>query len=343
MSMGLGIDVGTSQVVIATSEKGIVLCEPSVIAVRHGGREIVAVGSKAQAMLGRNPASIDVVRPIRKGVVSDFEYAEAMIRHFVRQVCTYKVLRPDTAVTLPCAVTEVEQRTMVDAVSAAGVRRVMLLEKAVAALIGAGEDITCPHGRMVADIGGGTADITVMSLSGIAASRSVRVGGDDLDEAIVRYVRAKYDHVIGLPTAEQLKKEIGCAMPQPQMLFADAKGRDAHTGLPCVRKISSEDVRLAIEEPLSRILSTIQLTCEQTLPDLVGDVLHDGLLLTGGTSQLRGLSQRIERLTGIPCRTVEDPQTCTARGAFGALTRRRQLAHSVYNVSQFDRPDELWG
>ena len=341
MAMGLGIDIGTSQVVIATSDKDVVLREPSVLAVEKASGKILACGQKAQAMLGRAPDSIEVIRPIRKGVISDYNYAETMIRHFVRRVCTYKVLKPNTAVTLPSTVTEVEQRSMVEAVSASGVRRVMLLEKAVAALIGAGEDITQPRGRMVADFGGGTTDITVMSLSGIAASYSVRVGGDDLDEAIVRYVKGKYNHVIGLPTAEQVKIAIGSALPAEGAM--EVKGRNAYTGLPSVQRVTAEDVQKAMEEPLTRMLSAVLQTLERTLPDLAGDVMRDGMVLTGGTAQLRGLPERLEQLTGIPCRVAEDPVDCGAKGAYIALQKRRELSHSVYNVSQFNRPDELWG
>lgn len=343
MAMGLGIDIGTSQVVICASDRGVVLREPSVIAVKRGGRQVLACGAKAYAMLGRAPDSIQVVRPIRKGVISDYEYAETMIRHFVRRVCNYKILKPDTGVTLPSTVTKVEQRSMVEAVSASGVRRVMLLEKSVAGLIGAGEDITRPHGCMVADFGGGTTDITVMSLSGIAASHSIRVGGDDLDEAIMRYVRGKYNHVIGLPTAERLKIALGGALPPPDNPTMEAKGRNAHTGLPAVQIVTAEDVCLAMEETLSRMLATLRLTLERTLPDLAGDVMRDGMVLTGGVAQLYGMPERLEKLTGIPCRLAENPTDCGAIGALTALRQRRLLAHSVYNVSQFNRPDELWG
>lgn len=341
--MGLGIDVGTSQTVICASDRGVVLREPSVIAVRRGSRRVLACGAKAQAMLGRAPDSIRVIRPIRKGVISDYEYAEAMIRHFVRRVCTYKVLKPNTGVTLPSTVTEVEERSMIEAVSAASVRRVMLVEKSVAALIGTGEDITQPHGCMVADFGGGTTDITVMSLSGIAASRSVRIGGDDLDDAIVRYVRGKYNHVIGLPTAERIKNTIGGVATRPGNPVMEVKGRDAHTGLPAIREVTAEDVTLAMEETIDRMLTTLRLTLERTLPDLAGDVMRDGMMLTGGVSQLYGLGERLEQQTGIPCRMAKDPIDCGAIGALEALGKRRLLAHSVYNVSQFNRPDELWG
>ena len=341
--MGLGIDVGTAQVVIATSENNVVLREPAVIAVRRGSRQVLACGQAAHAMLGRNPDSIEVIQPFRKGAISDYDYAEAMIRHFVRRVCSYKILKPNTAVTQPSTVTEVEERSLIEAVSASGVRRVMLVEKSVAALIGAGEDITHPRGRMVADFGAGTTDVTVMSLSGIAASHSLRVGGDDLDEAIVRYVRNKYNHVIGLPTAERLKCALGSVLPVADDAVAEAKGRGAFSGLPCVQRITGKDVREAMEEPIERMLSAVQLTLEQTMPDLAGDVLRDGMLLVGGSALLRGLPQRLEQLTGIPCRVADDPMDCGAKGAYTALVKRRQLAHSVYNVSQFDRPDELWG
>ncbi len=342
MAMGLGIDMGTAQVTIATSAGEVVLCEPSVIAVSRANGRVLACGAKAHAMLGRNPESVVVVRPIRKGVISDYGYAETMLRHFVRRVCSYKVIKPNTAVTQPSAVTEVEERSLVEAVSAAGVRRVMLMEKAVAALIGTGTDITTPEGRMVVDMGAGTTDVAVVSLSGVAASHSLRVGGDDLDEAIVRYVRGKYNHVIGLSTAEQLKREIGCVLPTADDEWREVKGRAAYTGLPAVVRVTAGDIRRAIEEPIGRMLFAIARTMEETLPDLAGDVLREGMLLVGGTALLGGLPTRITAETGIPCRVAEKPMECGAKGAYIALTNPKKLSNSVYNVSQFDRPDELW-
>ncbi|MBE6758100.1 MAG: rod shape-determining protein [Ruminococcaceae bacterium] len=343
MAMGLGIDMGTAQVVIATSAGETVLCEPSVIAVSRSNGRVLACGKKAYAMLGRNPESVTVIRPIRKGVISDYGYAETMLRHFVRRVCSYKVIKPNSAVTQPSVVTEVEQRSLVEAVSAAGVRRVMLMEKAVAALIGAEVDITGPEGRMVVDLGAGTTDVSVVSLSGVAASHSLRVGGDDLDEAIVRYIRAKYNHVIGLSTAEWLKCELGGVLPCTDGDSREVKGRAAHTGLPAVQRVTAEDVRQAIEEPVRRMLFAVSHTMEQTLPELAGDVLRDGMVLVGGTAQLRGLPERITAATGIPCRVAAEPMVCGAKGAYIALTNPKKLSNSIYNVSQFDRPDELWG
>lgn len=342
MSMGLGIDVGTSQTVIASSAQDAVLCEPSVIAVDSRSGKVLAVGAAAKAMLGRNPDSVQVIRPVRKGVIADFEYAEAMIRHFVRRVCTYKVLRPATAVTVPAAVTAVEERSLVDAVSAAGVCRVTVVDKSMAALIGTGADTTRPCGRMVVDIGAGTTDITVMSLSGVAASHSIRAGGDDLDEAIVRYVRGKYNLVIGIVTAETVKNTIGGALARTGDVSMEVKGRHAFTGLPSVCRVTAQDVKTAMEDILRQILSAVQLTFERTSPDLAGDVLRHGIVLTGGVSQMYGLAERLSDITGVTCRVAAAPQTCAALGAYQALTHRKEMAHSVHNASQFDRPDELW-
>ncbi|MBE6769045.1 MAG: rod shape-determining protein [Ruminococcaceae bacterium] len=343
MAMGLGIDIGTAQVVIATSAGDVALREPSVIAVSRANGRVLACGQKAHAMLGRNPESVAVVRPIRKGVISDYGYAETMLRHFVRRVCSYKVIKPNTAVTQPSAVTEVEERSLVEAVSAAGVRRVTLMEKAVAALIGTGADITAPEGHMVVDMGAGTTDVAVVSLSGVAASHSLRVGGDDLDEAIVRYVRGKYNHAIGLSTAEWLKCELGRVLPTNDDEWREVKGRATLTGLPAIQRVTAGDVRRAIEEPVSRMLFAITRTMEETLPDLAGDVLREGMILVGGTALLGGLPARITAETGIPCRVAENPTECGAKGAYIALTNPKKLQNSVYNVSQFDRPDELWG
>ena len=321
MSMGLGIDVGTAYTVIASSEKGVALREPSVIAVGRDSGKVLAVGTAAKAMLGRNPDSVLVIRPVRKGVIADYEYAETMIRHFVRRVCTYKVLRPATAVTVPSAVTEVEERSLVEAVSAAGVCRVTLVDKSMAALIGTGEDTTRPCGRMVVDIGAGTTDITVMSLSGVAAAHSLRIGGDELDEAIVRYVRGKYNHVIGLNTAETVKNTIGGALARPGDTAMEVKGRHAFTGLPTVCRVTAQDVKNAMEDTLTQILATVQLTFERTAPDLAGDILRDGIVLTGGVSQLYGLAERLSDMTGVVCRAATAPQDCAALGAYQEIGR----------------------
>ena len=232
--MELGIDLGTSQVVITAAGRGILLREPAVLAVDEASGRLIACGREAYAMQGRAPASIQVIRPMAKGVISDYDIAERMLKYLVGKICAYKVLKPRAAVSVPAAVTEVEQRSVVEAVTAANVRRVILMEEAVAAAIGAGLDVAAARGCMAADLGAGTVDVAVMTLRGVASSISAKVGGDDMDDAIIRYMRNKYKHVIGILTAEQVKKTIGCALPGGVGNTMDVPGRDAVTGLPSV-------------------------------------------------------------------------------------------------------------
>ena len=322
--MDLGIDLGTSQVVIYASGKGVVLKEPAVIAVDSRDGHIVACGQEAYDMLGRTPDSITAVRPLAKGVIADYDYAERMLRYFVRKVCAYKILKPRAAVSVPASVTEVEQRSVVEAVSAAGVRRVVLIEEAVAAAIGAG-----------LDVGGGTTDVAVLSLKGISTSSSLRVGGDDMDAAIVRYLRTKYNLIIGTRMAESIKKSIGSAMPPETASVMEAKGRDALTGLPAVRPVDALEIGEALSEPLMEMLSGVQRVLETTPPELAGDVMEHGMVLTGGGAKLVGLAQFIQTNTGVSCRVAEQPDECVAVGTGKALKFAKLLSAGVYDVDQF--------
>lgn len=334
--MDLGIDLGTSQVIIYVSGHGVVLREPSVIAVDREDGHMIACGREAYDMLGRTPDSILAVRPLSKGVISEYDYAEQMLRVFVRRVCAYKILKPRAAVSLPASVTEVEQRSVVEAVTAAGVRRVVLMEEAVAAAIGAGLDISVPRGSMVVDIGGGSTDVAVMSLKGMSTSVSTRVGGDDLDEAIVRYMHNRYGHVVGVLTAEQAKKTIGCAIPpQGEDPAMEIKGRDALSGLPRLQRVTASEIAEVLAEPLEPILATVQQVLETTPPELVGDVMADGITLTGGGVLLRGLPDLITRRTGVACRVAEDPEACVAVGTGKALKYVGVLSSGVYDIGQF--------
>lgn len=333
--MDLGIDLGTSRVTIYASGRGIVLREPSVIAVDSDSGKMIACGRKAYAMLGRTPGSIEAVRPLSKGVISDYDYAEQMLRHFVRRVCAYKILKPRAAVSVPASVTEVEQRSVIEAVRAAGARRVVLIEESMAAAIGAGLTVSEPRGSMVADIGGGTTDVAVMSLKGMAASLSVRVGGNDMDEAIVRYLHNKYNHVIGLLTAEQVKIRIGRAVDQPDDPVMPVKGRNAATGLPCVREVRASEIQEALKEPVEEIIAAVQRVMENTPPELTGDILEDGVVLTGGASRLSGLDELLTRRTGVLCRLAENPSDCVALGTGKALKFVGVLSSGVYDISRF--------
>ena len=253
----------------------------------------------------------------------------------VGKICAYKVLKPRAAVSVPAAVTEVEQRSVVEAVTAANVRRVILMEEAVAAAIGAGLDVAAARGCMAADLGAGTVDVAVMTLRGVASSISAKVGGDDMDDAIIRYMRNKYNHVIGILTAEQVKKTIGCALPGGVGNTMDVPGRDAVTGLPSVCRVTSEDIHEAIAEPLGEIVGVIQQVLENTPPELAGDVMTGGIVLTGGLSQMSGMADLIAKRTGVACRVAENPEDCVAKGLGKAMKYADVMRSGVYDISQF--------
>lgn len=333
--MELGIDLGTSQVVITAAGRGILLREPAVLAVDEASGRLIACGREAYAMQGRAPASIQVIRPMAKGVISDYDIAERMLKYMVGKICAYKVLKPRAAVSVPAAVTEVEQRSVVEAVTAANVRRVILMEEAVAAAIGAGLDVAAARGCMAADLGAGTVDVAVMTLRGVASSISAKVGGDDMDDAIIRYMRNKYNHVIGILTAEQVKKTIGCALPGGVGNTMDVPGRDAVTGLPSVCRVTSEDIHEAIAEPLGEIVGVIQQVLENTPPELAGDVMTGGIVLTGGLSQMSGMADLIAKRTGVACRVAENPEDCVAKGLGKAMKYADVMRSGVYDISQF--------
>ena len=333
--MDLGIDLGTCQIVIYASDRGVVLCEPSVIAIDAADGHLIACGTEAYQMIGRTPDSILVVQPLRKGVISEYDYAEQMLRYFIRKVCSYKIIKPRAAVSIPASVTEVEQRSVWEAVSASGIRHVTLIEEAVAAAIGAGLDISAPHGSLVVDIGGGTTDVAVMTLQGVATSSSIRLGGNDVDEAIIRFVRARYNMVIGSLMAETIKKQIGRAVPTEENAVMRMRGRDALTGLPRTQEISSLDVDEAITDVMTDILAAVQKVLENTPPELISDILDGGIHLTGGMALLQGLEKRLEAQTGIACRVAENPEHCVAIGAGKVLRYTNKLHSGVYDVGQF--------
>ncbi len=330
-----GIDIGSSRVVIYAAGQGVVLDEPAVMAVDTESGKLIACGEEAYAMLGRAPASISVIRPISKGVIADFDDACMMLRYFMQKVCAYKIIKPRAAVSVPALVTSVEQRAFLQAVYAAGARQVMLIEEAVAAAVGAGLDVEAPRGSMVVEIGAGTTDVAVTSLKGVASSCSERVGGDDFDEAITRYVRQKYGLIIGERTAEQLKIDIGKASDGIPDLTALAKGRDALSGLPRTCEISSADILKAVNEPLSGIVETIRRVLEQTPPELAADLYDNGIILTGGMAQLRGMPELIANATGIACRVADTPAYCTAKGAASSLKYIHLLHTGVYDIGKF--------
>jgi rod shape-determining protein MreB len=330
-----GIDFGTSNVIIYSEEKGIVLEEPAVIAINTETDKLIACGREAYEMIGRAPDSITVIHPLQNGVIAHFEYACMMLRHFMQKVCAYKVIKPRVAISVPASVTAVEQRSFLEAVYAAGARKVMLIEQSMAAAVGAGLDVEAPRGCMVVEMGGGTTDVAVMSLKGVASSCSHRVGGVAFDQAIIRYVRQKYGVIIGEITAENLKKEIGRVNETKENLFATAKGRNAVSGLPSTCEISSADIQEAISEPLSAIIKTIQQVLENTPPELSSDIFDNGILLTGGLAMMRGMTTLISQATGMKCHLAAEPLFCVAKGAAISLRYIHLLNSGVYDIGNF--------
>ena len=316
----VGIDLGTANVLIYVDGKGIVLQEPSVVAINRDTKEILAVGSDAKRMIGRTPGNITAIRPLREGVISDYDVTEKMLQYFIGKTCGgSRFFKPRIIVCVPSGVTEVEKRAVKEAALQAGGRSVYLIEEPVAAAIGAGLDITGPEGIMIIDIGGGTTDIAVISLGGIVTSTSVKIAGDKFDDAIVKYIRKKYGLFIGERMAEKLKKEIGCAYDGEDMYTAVCKGRDLVTGLPRSIEVGSEEILEALEEPLDVICEATHSVLEKTPPELAADVGEYGIMITGGGAYLRGIDKRISSRTGIATRIADDAESCVARGTGESL------------------------
>ena len=325
-SNDLAIDLGTANTLIYVRGQGIVLNEPSVVAVRQdrvgsGPRSVAAVGSEAKQMLGRTPGNITTIRPMKDGVIADFTYTEEMLKHFIRKVHKSRFLRPSprVIVCVPCGSTQVEQRAIKDSALEAGARQVSLIEEPMAAAIGAGMPVTEARGSMVVDIGGGTTEVAVIALNGIVYSQSVRIGGDRFDEAIIAYVRRSHGMLIGESTAERIKLEIGCAAPQDHVREVEVSGRHLAEGVPKMTKINSNEVLEALREPLAGIISAIRQALEQTPPELCADVAERGIVLTGGGAMLRDLDRLISEQTGLHVQIADDPLTCVARGGGRAL------------------------
>ncbi|HAQ52726.1 MAG TPA: rod shape-determining protein [Lachnospiraceae bacterium] len=315
VSSDIGIDLGTASILVYVKGKGVVLKEPSVVAFDRDSNKIKAIGEEARLMIGRTPGNIVAVRPLRQGVISDYTVTEKMMKYFLQKALGKKSYRkPLVSVCVPSGVTEVERRAVEDAGFAAGARDVKIIEEPIAAAIGAGIDITRPCGNMVVDIGGGTADIAVISLGGSVVSTSIKIAGDDFDEAIVRYMRKKHNLLIGERTAEDIKINIGTCFPLPTPETMDVRGRNLVTGLPKTITISSEETEEALKEATLQIVEAIHSVLEKTPPELAADVADRGIVLTGGGALLRGLEELIEDRTGINTMTAEDPMTCVAIG-----------------------------
>lgn len=321
----LGIDLGTSSVLVYVKGKGVVLQEPSVVAVEQSTNKLLAVGEEAREMLGRTPENIIAIRPLKDGVISNYEITQRMLKYLIEKASGKSLLRPRIAVCVPSGVTEVEKRAVVQSVIQAGGRKVYIIEEPVAAAIGAGLDISLPSGNMVIDIGGGTTDIAVISLGGIVVSKSIRVGGDTFDEAISKYIRKKYNVVIGERTAEQLKIVIGSAYPRDSEKSTEVRGRCLLTGLPKNISISTTEMLEALSEPVNNITESVHLVLENTPPELASDISSQGIVMTGGGSLLNGLDKLISEKTGIAVRIAEDPLLCVAVGTGKALDNIEML------------------
>lgn len=328
----VGIDLGTASVLVYIKGKGIVLNEPSVVAINKDTDEILAVGEEARQMLGRTPANIVAVRPLRDGVISDYDITERMLKHFIRKTCgSGRFFKPKIMVCVPSGVTEVEKRAVREAATQAGGKDVYLMEEPVAAAIGAGIDISKPDGVMVIDIGGGTTDIAVISLGGIVASTSVKIAGDKFDEAIIKYMRKEHKLYIGERTAEELKLTIGTAFPRDEVVTKECRGRDLVTGLPKSVEVTSDEMMDALEEPLHAICEAVHNVLEITPPELAADISNSGIIITGGGALLYGIDKRIEDRTAIKVVVAEDPKSCVAVGTGKSLDILEKLESSSLN------------
>ena len=319
-SNDLAIDLGTANTVVFVRGKGIVLREPSVVAIHNETKEILAVGSEAKQMLGRTPGNIVAIRPMRDGVIANFEITEAMIKHFIRRVHNRKTLvRPRVVIAVPSGITQVEKRAVRDSAISAGAREVYLMEEPMAAAIGVGLPISNPIGNMIVDVGGGTTEVAVISLSGIVYSKSVRVAGDEMDEAIISYIKRKYNLLIGERTAEEIKIKIGSAYPLDEKQEMEIKGRDLMAGIPKTLLVNDEEIREALAEPIGTIVETVKIALERTPPELAADIVDKGIVMAGGGSMIRGLDLLLREETGLPIILAEDPLSAVALGTGKAL------------------------
>jgi len=330
----IGIDLGTATVLIYVKGKGIVLREPSVVAMDKNTGRILKVGSEAEKMLGRTPGNIVAIKPLREGVISDYDITERMLKEMLSKVTTFSLIKPRVVICVPSGITEVEERAVIDAGIQAGARKVFLIEEPVAAAIGAGIDITKPDGHMVVDIGGGTTDVAVISLAGVVASQSIKIAGDAFDEAIIKYIRRKHNVLIGERTAEEMKMTIGCVFPKPETTYMEVKGRCLMTGLPRVFTVSSNEMIEAFEEVTERILETIHSVLESTPPELVADISTNGIVMTGGGSLIWGFDKLVESRTGIETYIADDAVSCVAYGTGKALDWLNDMQEGTINFSR---------
>jgi rod shape-determining protein MreB and related proteins len=315
----MAVDLGTANTLVYVRGRGIVLSEPSVVAIDHASGEVHAVGVEAKRMLGRTPGTISAIRPLKDGVIADFDVTEQMLRHFIQKVHQHRFAHPRVVVCVPSGVTGVEKRAVEEATRNAGARDAFLIEEPMAAAIGAGLPVSEPTGNMIVDVGGGTSEVAVISLGGIVVSVSLRVGGDEMDEAIISHVKREYKLLIGNQTAEEIKLEVGSAFRMKDEVQAEVRGRDMLTGLPKTVIISSEEIRHALEEPVSQIVDAIKTTLDKTPPELAADIMDRGIVLAGGGALLNGLDERLRHETQMPVQLAESPLTCVAVGSGRSL------------------------
>ena len=329
----LGIDLGTANTLVHVRGKGIELMEPSVVAVQRGTKKILAVGVEAKKMLGKTPGDIIAIRPMRDGVIADFETTEKLLRYFINKVSDKKAfIKPRVVIGVPSCITEVEKRAVRESAEQAGSREIYLIEETMAAAIGANVPIHEPAGNMVVDIGGGTTEISVISLGGMVITNAIRLGGDEFDESIIKHVKNIHNLVIGEATAEQIKIKLGNAFPEKKIGKMEIKGRDAITGLPRVLEMDSIEIREALHEPISTIIEEIKKTLDQTPPELAADIVERGIVMTGGGSLLSGFSKLISKETGVPTILADHPLYCVALGAGKFLEQLREMNRKLYNV-----------
>ena len=316
-SLDLGIDLGTANTLVNVRGKGIVLSEPSVVAVERGTKRVIAVGQEAKRMLGRTPGDIIAIRPLRDGVIADFETTEKMIKHFIEKVTPKGLFKtkPRIVIGVPSCITEVEKRAVRESAEQAGAKEIYLIEESMASAIGANIPINEPAGNMICDIGGGTTEISVISLGGMVISNAIRIGGDEFDEAIIKHIKLVHNLIIGEATAEEVKIRIGNAYPEREIKKMEIRGRDAISGLPKILEMDSVEIRESLQEPINLIIEEIKKTLDQTPPELAADIVERGIVLSGGGALLTGLSKLVCQQTGVPVIIAENPLLCVALGA----------------------------
>jgi len=315
LSFDIGIDLGTANTLVYVKGEGIVLCEPSVVAIKKGTNQVLAVGEEAKKMLGRTPGNIVAIRPMKDGVIADFDISERMLRYFISRVHNRKrFIKPLIVIAVPSGITEVEKRAVVDSAERAGAREVFLIEKTKAAAIGVGLPVQDPVGNMIVDIGGGTTEIAIISLGGIVCAKSLRIGGDEMDDAIIQHLKRSYNLMVGERTAEEIKIKIGSAYPLDEEMNLEVKGRDLIAGLPKTIKVTSQEIRDALSEPISSIVESVRVILEKAPPELSADLVEQGIVLVGGGSLLRGIDDLLAEETGLPVRVADDSLTAVALG-----------------------------